>query len=68
LPELTVQATAIWRWGCEQLSRMGAVLVEPETRAQVLADHRHWARDEFGNLERAEASPAHYALDLVRLP
>jgi len=54
--------------GWDTLSRMGSVPVDPVTRAEILAGLRHWARAEFGNLDRPEASRSHYAIDIVRLP
>jgi SAM-dependent methyltransferase len=54
--------------GWDTLSRMGSVLIDPATRAEILAGLRHWARAEFGDLDRPEASPTRYAIDVVRLP
>jgi SAM-dependent methyltransferase len=54
--------------GWDTLSRMGSVPVDPETRAEILAELRHWSRAEFGDLDRLEASSTRYAIDIVRLP
>lgn len=54
--------------GWDTLSRMGSVPVDPVMRAEILAELRHWVRAEFGDLDRPEASPTCYAIDVVRLP
>jgi SAM-dependent methyltransferase len=53
--------------GWDTLSRMGSVSVDPETRAEILAELRHWSRAEFGDLDRLEASSTRYSIDIVRL-
>ena len=53
--------------GWETLSRMGSV-VDPVTRAEILAALRHWARAAFDDLARPAAFRERYAIDVVRLP
>lgn len=54
--------------GWDTLSRMGAVHIDPETRARIHDELRHWARDHIGELDRPEAFRERYAIDVVRLP
>jgi SAM-dependent methyltransferase len=62
----TTPAAVIADW--ESLGRMGSVAVDAGTRDTVLDALRDWARTEFGDLDRPQASPAHYAFDIVRVP
>jgi SAM-dependent methyltransferase len=62
----TTPAAVIADW--ESLPRMGSVAVDAVTRGRILAALRDWARAEFGDLERPRASPARYAIDIIRLP
>jgi ubiquinone/menaquinone biosynthesis C-methylase UbiE len=62
----TAPAEVIAGW--ETLSRMGAVSVDPGTRAAVLDELRRWGRAEFGDLDRPEPFRERYAIDVVRLP
>ena len=54
--------------GWESLSRMGSVPIDPELRASILDEVRGWARDDIGDLDRAEVFRERYAIDVVRLP
>jgi SAM-dependent methyltransferase len=62
----TTPAAVIADW--ESLPRMGSAAVDAVTRGRILAALRDWARSEFGDLERPRASPARYAIDIIRLP
>jgi SAM-dependent methyltransferase len=62
----TTPATVITGW--EGLTRMGDKVVDPPTRAGILAELRRWAETEFGDLERAQPFRERYAIDVVRLP
>jgi ubiquinone/menaquinone biosynthesis C-methylase UbiE len=64
--DATTPAQIIAGW--ETLSRMGSVLIDPVTRADILDELRHWGRAEFGDLDRPEAFRERYAIDVVRLP
>jgi len=64
--DATTPAQIIAGW--ESLSRMGSVLIDPVTRADILDELRHWGRTEFGDLDRPEAFRERYAIDVVRLP
>jgi SAM-dependent methyltransferase len=64
--DATTPAQIIAGW--ETLSRMGSVLIDPVTRADILEELRHWGRTEFGDLDRPEAFRERYAIDVVRLP
>jgi hypothetical protein len=54
--------------GWDRLSRMGSVHVDHVTRVEILGELSRWARAEFGDLDRPEASPTRYAIDIVRQP
>ena len=62
----TTAARVIAGWAT--LSRMGAVSLDPGTRAAVLDELRRWGRAEFGDLDRPEPFRERYAIDVVRLP
>ncbi len=62
----TTPAAVIADW--ESLARMGSVVVDAATRGSILDALRDWARAEFGDLDRPRAFPAHYAIDIVRVP
>jgi hypothetical protein len=47
---------------------MGAIAVDPATRAEILDELRRWARAEFGALDYAETFSERYVIDVVRLP
>jgi SAM-dependent methyltransferase len=63
---LTTPGEIIADW--ESRSRWGAVALDQTSRAALLDELRSWARLEFGDLDRPETSPSHYAIDIVRLP
>jgi SAM-dependent methyltransferase len=62
----TTPAEVLAAW--ESLGRMGSVAVEAGTRETLLDELRDWARIEFGDLDVPRASPAGYAIDIVRVP
>jgi ubiquinone/menaquinone biosynthesis C-methylase UbiE len=62
----TTPAAVIADW--ESMTRMGSVAVDAETRDTILDALRDWGRTQFGDLDRSQASPAHYAVDIVRVP
>jgi SAM-dependent methyltransferase len=63
---VTTPEEIIADWGSR--ARWGAVELDQTSRAAMLDALRGWARLEFDALERPEASPARYAIDVVRLP
>jgi len=62
----TTPAAVIGDW--ESLTRMGSVAVDTVTRGGILDALRDWARAEFGDLDRPQASSARYAIDIIRVP
>lgn len=62
---VTTAGEIIADWGSR--SRWGAVEVDEQRRTAMLDELRRWAKLEFGDLDRPEASPARYAIDVVRL-
>jgi SAM-dependent methyltransferase len=62
----TTPAAVLADW--ESLARMGSVAVDAEIRDTILDTLRDWASTEFGDLDRSQASPAHFAFDIVRVP